>query len=97
MSGVYIIVFISVFFILLLIAAKILAKSFKYIASDTEKAKRFISEGKNDLAIEKLRNILSKNKVEKGERAKIHSMIGECYYKTEEYPFAIVEYRHALD
>ena len=51
MSGVYIIVFISVFFILLLIAAKILAKSFKYIASDTEKAKRFISEGKNDLAI----------------------------------------------
>ena len=31
------------------------------------------------------------------ETTKNLSMIGECYYKTEEYPFAIVEYRHALD
>ena len=95
--GIFIIIFISVFFILLLIAGKILAKSFKYIVSDIEKAKRFISEGKNDLAIEKLRSILSKNKVERSKRAEIHSMIGECYLKIEEYPFAIVEYRHALD
>lgn len=95
--GIYIIVFLSVFCILLLIAGKILSKSFKYIVSDIEKAKRLASEGKNDLAIEKFRGILSKNKVDENERAKVHAMIGDCYFNTEEYPFAIVEYRHALD
>ena len=94
---IYIIVFLSVFCILLLVAGKILSKFFKYIVSDIEKAKRLANEGKNNLAIEKLRGILSKNKVDENERAKVHAMIGDCYFKTEEYPFAIVEYRHALD
>ena len=60
--GIYIIVFLSVFCILLLVAGKLLAKLFKYVVSDMEKAKRLASEGKNDLAIEKFRGILSKNK-----------------------------------
>lgn len=65
--------------------------------SDIEKAKKFASEGKNDLAIEKLRSILAKGKVDENERAEVHSMIGNCYFQMEEYPFAIVEYRHALE
>ncbi|MBW5409899.1 tetratricopeptide repeat protein, partial [Brachyspira hampsonii] len=43
-----------------------------------------------------LKEILAKDKPGT-KRAEIHSMIGDCYANMEEYSFAIVEYRHAID
>ena len=64
--------------------------------SEIEKINSLIAEGKNDVAILKLKEILSKNKAGI-KRAKAHTMIGNCYANMEEYAFAIVEYRHAID
>lgn len=94
--SVAIIVFICVFFTLLFIVKKFLfSKSFDK-SSDMDKVNKFLSEGKNDMALLKLKDILMKDKAGI-KRAKIHSMIADCYAKMEEYSFAIVEYRHAID
>ena len=92
---VYIIVFIVVFCILLFIASKILPKLYsKYIQSDMDRVNNFIAAEKYDLAIKKLRDIQSKSH---NKSSKMYKIIGDCYYKMGEYPFAIVEYRHAID
>lgn len=94
---IYIIAFIVVFSILLFIASKILPKLYsKYVQSDMDRVNNYIASEKYNLAIKKLRDILSKNKSH-NKSYKIYKIIGDCYYKMGEYPFAIVEYRHAID
>ncbi|WP_300589719.1 tetratricopeptide repeat protein [uncultured Brachyspira sp.] len=91
-----IIVFICVFITLWLIVKKLLFSKLSIKTSDIDKVNKFISEGKNDMALLKLKDILSKDSAGI-KRAKIHSMIGDCYANMGEYSFAIVEYRHAID
>ncbi|OEJ14567.1 hypothetical protein BFL38_06895 [Brachyspira hampsonii] len=96
MNNIAIIVFICVFITLLLIVRKFLFKKLSDKTSDIDKVNKFLSEGRNDIALLKLKEILAKDK--SGiKRAEIHSMMGDCYAKMEEYSFAIVEYRHAID
>ncbi|WP_300753673.1 lipopolysaccharide assembly protein LapB [uncultured Brachyspira sp.] len=94
--SIYILVFICVFVTLLLILKKFFFGSKMSKNSDIDKVNSFISEGKNDMALLKLKDILAKDK-SGTKRAKIHAMIGDCYANMEEYSFAIVEYRHAID
>ncbi|MDO6993806.1 tetratricopeptide repeat protein [Brachyspira innocens] len=94
--SIYILVFICVFVTLLLILKKFFFGSKMSKGSDIDKVNSFISEGKNDMALLKLKDILAKDK-SGTKRAKIHAMIGDCYANMEEYSFAIVEYRHAID
>ena len=69
---IYIIVFIVVFSILLFIASKILPKLYsKYVQSDMDRVNNYIASEKYNLAIKKLRDILSKNK-----SYKIYKIIG---------------------
>ncbi|PTY40159.1 tetratricopeptide repeat protein [Brachyspira hampsonii] len=96
MNNVAIIVFICVFVTLLLIVRKFLFKKLSDKTSDIDKVNKFISEGRNDIALLKLKEILAKDKPGI-KRPEIHSMMGDCYAKMEEYSFAIVEYRHAID
>ncbi len=91
-----IIVFICVFITLLLIVRKFFLPKFNNRVSDIDKANKFIADGRYDMALLKLKEILSKDKTGI-KRAKIHAMIGDCYFKMKEYSFAIVEYRHAID
>ena len=91
-----IIVFICVFITLLLIVKKFVLNKILAKGSDIDKVNKFLSEGKNDMALLKLKDILSKDRAGI-KRAKIHAMIGDCYANMEEYSFAIVEYRHAID
>lgn len=96
MDNIAIIVFVCVFITLLLIVKKFLfGKSLDKI-SDIDKVNKLISEGKHDVALLKLKEILAKDKPGT-KRAEIHAMIGDCYASLEEYSFAIVEYRHAID
>ena len=94
--NVAIIVFICVFITLLLIVKKFLFGKASDRLSDIDKVNKFISEGKNDMALMKLKEILAKNKPGT-KRAQIHTMMGNCYANMDEYSFAIVEYRHAID
>ena len=94
--SIYIIVFLCVFVTLLLILRKILFGKKNHKGSDMDKIEAFISEGKNELALLKLKEVLAKDK-SGVKRAKIHTMIANCYARMEEYSFAIVEYRHAID
>ena len=87
-----IIVFICVFITLLLIVKKFVLNKILAKGSDIDKVNKFLSEGKNDMALLKLKDILSKDRAGI-KRAKIHAMIGDCYANMEEYSFAIVEYR----
>ncbi|MEI0702504.1 tetratricopeptide repeat protein [Brachyspira intermedia] len=96
MDNIAIIVFVCVFITLLLIVKKFLfGKSLDKI-SDIDKVNKLISEGRHDVALLKLKEILAKDKPGT-KRAEIHAMIGDCYSSLEEYSFAIVEYRHAID
>ncbi|WP_039954746.1 tetratricopeptide repeat protein, partial [Brachyspira hampsonii] len=96
MNNIPIIVFICVFVTLLLIVKKFLFKKPSDKISDIDKVNKFLSEGRSDIALLKLKEILAKDKPGT-KRAEIHSMIGDCYANMEEYSFAIVEYRHAID
>ena len=96
MNYIYIIVFLFVFVTLLLIVKKFLFGALAKKGSDMDRVNKFLSEGKNDLALLKLKDILAKDKAGI-KRAKLHTMIGDCYANMEEYSFAIVEYRHAID
>ncbi|WP_300368809.1 tetratricopeptide repeat protein [Brachyspira sp.] len=96
MNSIAIIVFICVFITLLLVVKKFLFSKLTIKTSDIDKVHKLISEGKNDMALLKLKDILSKDRAGI-KRAKIHTMIGDCYANMEEYSFAIVEYRHAID
>ena len=96
MDNIAIIVFVCVFITLLLIVKKFLFGKSSDKMSDIDKVNKLISEGKNDVALLKLKDILAKDKPGT-KRAEIHSMIGDCYANMEEYSFAIVEYRHAID
>lgn len=91
-----IIVFICVFITLLLIVRKFFLPKFNNRVSDIDKANKFIADCRYDMALLKLKEILSKDKTGI-KRSKIHAMIGDCYFKMKEYSFAIVEYRHAID
>ena len=96
MNNIAIIVFVCVFITLLLIVKKLLFGKLSDKISDIDKANKLISEGKNDAALLKLKDILAKDKPGTN-RAEIHAMIGNCYANMDEYSFAIVEYRHAID
>lgn len=96
MDYIYIIVFICIFITLLLLVKKLFFVKLFNKNSDMDKINKLISDGKNDMALLKLKDILDKDK-SAVKRAKIHTMIGDCYAKMDEYSFAIVEYRHAID